>query len=279
YSEGVTLMRQAGMRTEKGEFNQALDLLDEARKVKEQTGEIEDLARIQYSRAGLYLKLDRPDEALSEIEKTIAIIESQRLGIDKFDSRAQYFASVHEYYARYIQVLMALHRLHPDEKYDQRAFEAAEKSKVRALLDQLQHNQRISSCDELLAEESGTRYAPPRATSASAQDVASAQALTLAEIQAEIGDGETVLLEYALGDDQSYAWIVDREKISTFELGPAAEIRKSARSFRETLMPLQAREGETSIDYLQRRREAKSKLLVQSKHLASLLLGPLDLPA
>jgi hypothetical protein len=47
-------------------------------------GQIEDLARIQYLRARIFLKLNDLEKARSEIEKPIAIIESQRLRIAKF---------------------------------------------------------------------------------------------------------------------------------------------------------------------------------------------------
>jgi CHAT domain-containing protein len=277
--ESVALMRLAGLRTEQGRLRQALVLLHQAGELREQTGEIEDLARIHYSRARLYKRLNLLEEARSEIEKTIEIIESQRLRIAKFDTRAQYFASVHQYYSLYIQVLMALDELHPDQRYNQLAFEAAEKSKVRALLDLLENTQRTPSCDELLARNSNSRFAQTNELPAGTPDAVPAQALTLAEIQEEIGDGETVLLEYALGDDRSFAWLVDGGQISAFNLGPAAAIRTSARAFREALMPLHPREYETSIDYLQRRRTAKNTLVFQSKQLTRLLLGPLELPA
>ena len=149
--ESIALERRAELQAEQGEYQQALKMLDEAQALKEQSGEIEDLARIQYLRARIYLRLNDLERARSEIEKPIAIIESQRLRIAKFDSRAQYFASVHEYYSLYIQVFMALDKLHPDQKYAQLAFEAAERSKVRSLLDLLGNSQQSFPCDTLLA--------------------------------------------------------------------------------------------------------------------------------
>ena len=106
--KAIALERMAGLQAEQGRYQQALHMLGEAQALREHLGEIEDVARIQYLRARIYLRLNDLEKARSEIEKTIAIIESQRLRIAKFDSRAQYFASVHEYYSLYIQVLMAL---------------------------------------------------------------------------------------------------------------------------------------------------------------------------
>lgn len=278
YGESTTEMRFAGLRMEQGKLEQALELLDHARELKEQTGEIEDLARIQYLRARIFLAQNRLEEARSEIEKTITIIESQRLRITKFDSRAQYFASVHEYYSFYIRVLMALHELRPDDKYARLAFEAAEKSKVRSLLDLLQNTPPSPSCAELLARDSNPDSNQADGKTLPAPETVSALALTLPEIQAELADDDTVLLEYALGDDRSYAWVVDREKISQFALAPASEIRARARAFREGLQPVVALKDETSIAYLQRRRAAKIAQSRRSKELAGLLLGSLELP-
>jgi CHAT domain-containing protein/tetratricopeptide (TPR) repeat protein len=278
YGESTTEMRFAGLRMEQGKLAQALELLDHARELKEQTGEIEDLARIQYLRARIFLAQNRLEEARSEIEKTIAIIESQRLRITKFDSRAEYFASVHGYYSLYIRILMALHELHPDEKYDQLAFEAAEKSKVRSLLDLLQNTPPSPPCAELLARETNPNSTGTSGKALPEPETTSAQALTLPQIQAELGDDDTVLLEYALGDDRSYAWLVDRAKISQFTLAPAWEIRTQARDFREGLLPAPSLKDETTSAYLQRRHAAKVAQSRRSKKLASLLVGSLELP-
>lgn len=279
YGESTVLMRLAELQMEQGNDQEALSSFETARTLKEQTGQVEDLARIQYDRARIYRRLYRLEDARAEIEKTIGIIETQRLRITKFDSRAQYFASVHEYYSLYIQVLMALHQLHPNAGYMKLAFEASERSKVRALLDLLENARQDVSCDELLARDSNTRVVtdgqqPPAKTGA-----ASARPLTLEEIQAEIGDGETVLLEYALGDEKSYVWILDGEKISAHELPSVAEVRRDVRAFRAALMPPPAREYETASQYLHAERGAERAQVLYSTKLAKLLLGHVDIPA
>jgi CHAT domain-containing protein len=278
YGESVALVRLAELRVAQKRFEDALDLYGQAQKLKEKTTETEDLAGIQYSRARIYWWLNRLELAHSAIEKTIAIIESQRLRMDKFDSRAQYFASVHEYYSLYIQLLMALHERHPDRGFDRLAFEAAEKSKVRALLDLLANSQAASPCEELMAQGSGTATSLANLQTEVPSNN-TAKALNTTEIQAEIGDGNTVLVEYALGDAKSYAWVVDGEKISAVELAPAAEIRRRVRLFREALALPPLTELETSTQYLERKHEAERNLTVQSRKLARLLLGPLDLPS
>ena len=277
YGEGVALMLLVDLRLAQNNFEEALALSDQALVLKEETHEAEHLARIQYVRACINWKLHRIDDARAEIEKTIAIIESQRLRIDKFDSRAQYFASVHEYYSFYIHVLMALDELHPGQGYDRLAFEAAERSKVRALLDLLSDTHSSPPCEQLFAESSNPdqpQIAEPTLTTA----VGAAKALTLAETQTQIADSNSVLVEYALGDEASYAWMVDAGTIRSFKLASAPEIRKTIRLVRTSLAPVRAAEEEAPDHYLRRSRAAKQAFAVQSRQLSRLLLGPLELP-
>jgi CHAT domain-containing protein/Tfp pilus assembly protein PilF len=56
-------------------------------------------------------------------------------------------------------------------------------------------------------------------------------ALGAREIQEQVvGDGETLLLEYILGDDRSYVWAVTRDEINSYELPARARIAGAAQS-------------------------------------------------
>ncbi len=277
--ESVALERTAEFQAEQGRYQQALNILGEAQALREHAGEIEDLARIQHSRARIYLRLNDLEKARSEIEKTITIIESQRLRIAKFDSRAQYFASVHDYYSSYIQVLMALDKLHPNQKYAQLAFEAAEKSKVRSLLDLLDNIQQTVRCDTLLAHNSRSVTVEANEEASDTRALSTTQPLTLDDVRAQIGDGDTLLLEFSLGEDRSFAWVVDGDSLKAFDIAPAVEIRNRVRVFRKALLPIESKANEAPVDYLRRRAAARNILLLQSRQLAKLLFGPVRLPA
>ena len=54
--ESTALERRAQLQVELGRYQQALHMLDEAYALREQSGKIEDLARIQYLRARIYLR-------------------------------------------------------------------------------------------------------------------------------------------------------------------------------------------------------------------------------
>lgn len=54
--------------------------------------------------------------------------------------------------------------------------------------------------------------------------------LTLRDIQREVLDEDTLLLEYAMGEDRSYLWAVTRNSMMAFELPKRQVIEKAARS-------------------------------------------------
>jgi CHAT domain-containing protein/tetratricopeptide (TPR) repeat protein len=55
------------------------------------------------------------------------------------------------------------------------------------------------------------------------------QPLTLPEIQTQVLDADTVLLEYSLGTDRSYLWAVTPDSITSYELPKRSEIEEVAR--------------------------------------------------
>jgi CHAT domain-containing protein len=114
-----------------------------------------------------------------------------------------------------------------------------------------------------------------RATSPRYAALTLPQPLTLTEVQQRVLDDDSVLLEYALGDERSYVWAVTRKDVSSFELPPRAEIEAAARDFYELLVGYQALPGEPLEQ--RRQREAKTDDLLPAKTalLSKLLLGPL----
>jgi len=55
--------------------------------------------------------------------------------------------------------------------------------------------------------------------------------LSLKQVQEQVLDPDTLLLEYALGDKRSYVWAVTQETITGYELPSRAEIEAAARDF------------------------------------------------
>jgi CHAT domain-containing protein/uncharacterized protein HemY len=57
------------------------------------------------------------------------------------------------------------------------------------------------------------------------------QPLTLPQIQQQILDENTILLQYSLGKERSYLWAVTKNNITSYELPKAADIQQAARDF------------------------------------------------
>lgn len=272
YGEGDVLIRLGRLQSRQKMYSQAIASLEQANKLKEKTAQIEDIARIQYELAGIFRRLNRLDEALAAIEKTIDIIESQRITLSKFDARAVYFATVHRYYALYIQILMLLHRRESAPSLVTKAFEASERSKVRSLLDLLNASTQSVTCDERLRRQLEVLDAPN-----AKKTVIPSDTMTLEQIQAEIEAQDTVLLEYSLGDEKSYVWSVRNDRIAVHELPSADTIRKLVDGLRRTIVPPQHQDGESGVAFEARRHQREEAYGAYARELSRLLLGPVAL--
>ena len=61
------------------------------------------------------------------------------------------------------------------------------------------------------------------------------QPLNLREIQQQVLDDNTILLEYSLGEEHSYLWAVTKTGLTTYELPARADIETAAKKFRQLI--------------------------------------------
>lgn len=100
------------------------------------------------------------------------------------------------------------------------------------------------------------------------------QPLTQSEIQRQLLDQNTLLLEYMLGDERSYVWVVTSTDVSSHELPGRAEIEKAARRYYELLTARQPRPAETFQEGQARVQQAAAQIARETADLSKLLLGP-----
>ena len=74
-----------------------------------------------------------------------------------------------------------------------------------------------------------------RSNSPAYADIEYPQPLQLQDIQRHVLDEETLLLQYALGEERSFLWVVTTESIAVYPLPPRADIAAAAIAFRDTL--------------------------------------------
>ncbi len=104
--------------------------------------------------------------------------------------------------------------------------------------------------------------------------LAQVQPLSLKEVQEQILDEQSLLLEFALGDDQSYLWAVTQTGMTCHHLPKRTEIDQTARRLYELLTARQPKPDETPKQYQARVKEAEAQYWQQAAALSQVLLGP-----
>jgi CHAT domain-containing protein len=99
--------------------------------------------------------------------------------------------------------------------------------------------------------------------------------LSLKEIQSGVLDDETLLLEYALGEEKSFLWAVTPGSLQSFELPKRAEVEAAARRAYELLTARnQTPAGETPEQRRRRIAQADADYPEAAAALSRILLGP-----
>ena len=260
-------------------------------------------------------RLGRFNESIAAIEDALAIIESVRMRGLNQQLRLSYFASIQDYYDFYVYLLMRLDKLRPGQGYAAKALHVCERARARNLIDLLAENQidlrhgvdasllaaerridqelsaalarQYQKQNEPAADESSeqvrnlisqreTLRAQIRDASPSYAAIVQPEPLTAREIQELVLDDETVLLEYALGEDESYLWVVTSKDISSYRLPGRTDIERRARTLNDSLLARnQIVPNESEAKKRSRISEADTRAMVSSQELGQILLGPL----
>lgn len=123
--------------------------------------------------------------------------------------------------------------------------------------------------DEYLQVQTQIRQTSPRYAA-----LTQPQPLKLAEIQSLL-DADTLLLEYALGEERSYLWTVSADGIASYELPKRALIEDVARRASKLLNARAVRlRGETVAGRNERIAQADAQLSDTAKQLSDWLLAP-----
>jgi CHAT domain-containing protein/Flp pilus assembly protein TadD len=100
------------------------------------------------------------------------------------------------------------------------------------------------------------------------------QPLSAAEIQKTVLDDDTIILEYMLGEHNSYVWVVTRSEIKGYKLPSRETIEAAVRNFRLSLNAKQPVSGETFEQREARLAKADASLSEVVVELGHVLLGP-----
>jgi CHAT domain-containing protein len=317
-SEAETLTGIGWCRYALGDMEQARAAFDEALPVRRAVGDRTGEAATTLGLASVERAQGHLDYARRHGETAIVIIESLRARVTSQPLRLSFFAQAQDYYEFNVDLLMQMHRLHPDGGFAAAALEASERARARSLLDLLNETGvdiRQGIPEDLLERErtlhlrlnSAAGYqrqllsetytvAQAAAAAKDVEDISSAlgdvegrirqaspryaeltqpRPLRVAEIQREVADGDSLLLEYALGREHSFLWAVSQGVVMAYELPGRDEIERAASLVRDLLTArCRTSGGETSEQRRARVEAADSQYEEAASRLSQMLIAP-----
>ena len=242
-------------------MTRALEISREFNDRNAQVEELFYLSLIAYDKGDL-------NKALLQVQEAVKLIESLRASVQNPELRAAFLAAMQDTYDFYIELLMQLHKKNPKGQFDAKALNIKESARARSLLEMLNESRsdlRQGVRADLLEKERtlqqqlnekasallggrsakenaqfradidkiNTEYervqAQIRAESPRYAALTQPQPLSLAEIQQQVLDKDSLLLEYALGPIESYLWVVSADSITSYVLPKRKEINEQAR--------------------------------------------------
>jgi hypothetical protein len=209
------------------------------------------------------------EQARKRAEAALEVLESIRRELRSVGLRSAFVASVRAVYELNIDILMDLHAQRPAAGFDAEALNVSERSRARparrwqpgveavaadpvvldeerALQDRLtaaldrqmrlgkdaQRERAEAAAREVQALTTEWEAARDRITAANPRyvDLKQSAPLTATQIQRDVLDDGTVLLEYALGRKRSFLWVVTRTSLRAYELPGRTAVEDAARA-------------------------------------------------
>jgi len=256
------------------------DVLDRCRALRDRPGEADALQALAAAERSAGLAR----EARVHADEAVALVEELRTGFVSPDLRAAFLATQRRAYSLVIDLLMDRHAADPNGGHDRAAFEVSERARARGLLDALHAGnasragsavpvalleqrqslrRRLSAKADQQLKQSGEKAAAlGRESEALLADLDSVEAeirrldplyaaaaapptLSVKDISRQLDPG-TLLLEYSLGEEQSYLWAVGADSFQSFVLPSQRKIEDLTRQLYEELSTVEAGTGARS---------------------------------
>jgi len=285
-----------------GQFAQSLMAYQEASKSYQALGLSMEQSRSILGAAKAARELGQIKQARELAEQAIASVEKLRSQLIAPELRSFFLASRQEYYAFLIDTLMVLHEQSDSasDEYLRQALSVSERSRARALVDLIHEasidlddarqsllyqrmaenryrlNQLLEDPDESgldvqiagikqelagIENELNLLQIEIREQNPGYASLTDPKILNAGQIQ-NLLDADSALLQYALGEDRSFVWLVTRDSIEAWPLPDRGAIEQDARRLHE-LLKVPAFTA-----------AAKEKLATSIERLSGQILGP-----
>jgi CHAT domain-containing protein/Tfp pilus assembly protein PilF len=302
--ESLTLYNIALAHLQRQEIDDAICELEESLSIGRRIGDLRTQTVALHALA--WIERERGDlpAALSLISDAVGVVESERDRIANEELRVSFTASAHAVEELYIDLLMQLHRIDA-------AFKASEHFRARALVGALAKTEgaRRAEVDPALRERernsaralnaAADRYTHLLVQSASKEALEAALAevqrnkteyaavagneenalppeFSAAEIRSQVVDRDSVLIEYSLGEDRSYVWLITSNGLLSRELPGRGSVAASARRVYALLTARNRRiRFETADEKSARVTRADAQYWPAAARLSAIVFGPI----
>jgi CHAT domain-containing protein/Tfp pilus assembly protein PilF len=308
--ESYTLQSLGDAYRALGDLEKAAGYYRDALRIRQATGDRAGEALTHAAMARVLRDRGDLNDARGEIETALMQIEALRTSLISQDLRVSYFASRRSYYDFYIDLLMRLGypglALEASERARARSLldtlgeisadirqgvDAALLERERSLhgsinaeaqrLTQLEsspNNGKMIAKSRKRLQEFISRYEDTqtsiRAASPRYAALTQPEPLALDEIQKQVLDDDTLVLEFSLGPEHSYGWVVGSNSVRGFQLPPGAEVEELSRRLYEVLLARSSND-----DTLRERRNRLARNDAEFEKLAGSLSRILLVPA
>ncbi len=311
--EGQTLVKLGRVQHSLGQYEKAIEQYKLALTIAKDVKSPADEATALYQLARTEIARSNLPQSLSYVEESLRLAESLRSGMVSQNSRAAFFAAAQNSYQLYIDVLMRQHQADLTKGNNALAFEASERARARGLLEMLTEargdirrgvDAALLERERLLAKQFNDKAQRLTQSNTSAQiatlkqeiaaienDYEQVQAtirknsphyaslteqplLKLNEIQQQLGP-DTLLLEYSLGEERSFLWVVAHNSLTSYELPKREQIEQAATDVYKMLtVRSRNRSGESPQQKQAQISQTEAQLPGAARQLSQMLLTP-----
>lgn len=305
-AEAITQGWRAESLAAIGSYDAALVSYRRAREIFSKSRDVNGVAVSSIGMARAERARNNLASALNYVGEAIAIIEPLRNNVTSEALRTSYFATKVDYYELYIDLNMRLAVANDEPSRVAAAFEASERARARTLIETLARaridgevksdptlaslvnkyrslNNQIQSAQKNKKEDSSAANARLETERTQLESQLHTQyphyaalmypkPVTVGQVQ-KLLDGDTLLLEFALGEERSYVWAVTATELHGYELPPRAQIEESARTLMKYLRSGQRVAGESATQRKSRMDRAEAEYWQQATSFSRMLLG------
>lgn len=164
-----------------------------------------------------------------------------------------------------------------NERLLQRQFDEAAERKRASLLSEVLPEQRALMAQEVSNLSAKLEQVQSQIRKASPHYALLTQVrpVSASDVQQSLLDNDTMIVEYALGSEHSYAWALTRDELLSYELPPMAEIEARARNVYSLITARNVnRKAETNTQKRERINRADAEYRNTAARFSEMLLGP-----